>query len=98
MANADTAEAVRFTELPATVPGPAVPLDPRLTAPGLAVTVAQLAAVFAAHWPTNGTPPRAGVAGVNWIRCPGCGHVYSEAAPLCPTLAVVWSLLNRRRH
>lgn len=89
---------VRFTQLPATAPpGPPAPLDKLLTVG--TPSVAELADVFAAHWPDNGTPPRKpGEPGTNWTRCPGCGHVYSLAAPLCPSLATAWPLLARRRH
>lgn len=66
-------------------------LDRRLLSAGLAVTAAQLADVLWDHWPYDG--PREA-----WDRCPGCGHVYTEAAPECPTAAVARPLLARRRY
>lgn len=74
-------------------PRPARPdaLDHRLLSAGLAVTVAQLTDVLWDHWPYDG--PRE-----TWDRCPGCGHIYTEAAPECPTAAVARPLLARRRH
>jgi hypothetical protein len=73
-----------------------IPVDREILAAGLQVTLGQLAAAFAAHWPDGGMPPRAGHDGVWWTTCPACGHEYTPAAPLCPTLALVWPLLRRR--
>jgi hypothetical protein len=64
-------------------------LDPRLRDAGLAVTVAQLVDLWADHTPAHHPIP---------AKCPGCGHPYSLAAPLCPTAAVVRRLLRSRRH
>jgi hypothetical protein len=64
----------------------AAPVDRRLTAPGLAVTVAELVAVFVAHRPGN------------LAACGACHHRYTTAAPLCPSRALAAQLLKRRRH
>src|SRR4051812_19734747 len=64
-------------------------LDPRLTTAGLAITVPELVAVWADHCPANTPVP---------ATCPGCGHLYTAAHPLCPSAAVVRPLLRRRRH
>ncbi|TDC37097.1 hypothetical protein [Micromonospora sp. KC213] len=64
-------------------------LDRRLVTAGLGVTVAQLVTLWADHTPARLPVP---------LTCPGCGHPYSEKAPLCPTAAVVRPLLRRRRH
>jgi hypothetical protein len=64
-------------------------LDQRLMSAGLLLTVANLVRLWADH-----TPPSRPVPG----HCRTCGHIYSQAAPLCPTAAVVRPLLRRRRH
>ncbi|AEB47414.1 MULTISPECIES: hypothetical protein [Micromonospora] len=64
-------------------------LDRRLLTSGMGVTVAQLVTLWADHTPARLPVP---------VICPGCGHPYSEKAPLCPTAAVVRPLLRRRRH
>jgi hypothetical protein len=64
-------------------------LDERLKNAGLSLTVANLVRLWADH-----TPPTRPVPG----HCRTCGHIYSEAHPLCPTAAVVRPLLRRRRH
>jgi hypothetical protein len=66
-----------------------IALDDRLLRSGLTVSVADLTAVFADHWP-----------GANAARapeCPRCGHVYRPRAVECPSLAQARSLLARRR-
>ena len=62
------------------------PVDRRLTAPGLAVTVADLVAVFVDHRP--GDLP----------KCGRCRHRYTTAAPLCPSRTLAAQLLKRRQH
>jgi hypothetical protein len=64
----------------------AKPVDRRLTASGLAVTAAELAAVFVDHRPGDRR------------TCPACRHRYTTAAPLCPSRALAAQLLKRRRH
>ncbi|NIL40225.1 hypothetical protein HCB17_02855 [Salinispora arenicola] len=64
-------------------------LDRRLLTAGLGVTVAQLVTLWADHAPARLPVP---------LACPGCGHPYSETAPLCPTASVVRPLLRRRRR
>jgi hypothetical protein len=64
-------------------------LDRRLLLGGLLLTVAKLVRLWADH-----TPPTRPVPG----HCRTCGHIYSQAAPLCPTAAVVRPLLRSRRH
>jgi hypothetical protein len=64
-------------------------IDPRLTTAGLTITVPQLVIVWADHCPANTPVP---------ARCPGCGHLYTAANPLCPSAAVVRPLLRRRRY
>ncbi|WP_233559171.1 hypothetical protein [Micromonospora radicis] len=64
-------------------------LDRRLLTAGMGVSVAQLVTLWADHTPARLPVP---------VTCPGCGHPYSEKAPMCPTAAVVRPLLRRRRH
>jgi hypothetical protein len=63
-------------------------LDRRLLV-GLGITVPQLVTIWADHTPAQLPVP---------LRCPTCGHPYSQTAPLCPSAAVVRPLLRRRRH
>jgi hypothetical protein len=64
-------------------------LDERLLTGGLVLTVAALVRLWADH-----TPPIRPVPG----HCRTCGHIYTQQAPLCPSAAVVRSLLRRHRH
>ena len=64
----------------------AKPVDRRLTAPGLAVTVAELVAVFVDHRPGDRR------------TCPACRHRFTMAASLCQSRALAAQLLKRRRH
>jgi len=64
-------------------------LDRRIVAAGLAVSVSELVAVFADHWPGNPPAP---------ATCPGCGFGYPDRVVDCPTNQVVRRLLYRRRH
>jgi hypothetical protein len=70
------------------------PLDPRLLGAGLTVTPEVLTAVFFDHWPFG----LAGREVTAPAECPGCGHVYTKAAPECPTAVVARPLLHKRRH
>ena len=60
-------------------------LDSRLLR-GMAVTVAELADVYADHYNSAGS------------RCPHCGHQGTEQAPECPSFATARALLIRRRY
>lgn len=60
-------------------------LDPRLLR-GMAVTVADLADVYADHYNSAGT------------RCPHCGHQGTDQAPDCPSFTTARALLIRRRY
>lgn len=60
-------------------------LDPRLLR-GMAITVAELADVYADHYNSAGT------------RCPHCGHQSSEQAPNCSSFTTARVLLIRRRY
>jgi hypothetical protein len=62
-------------------------LDRRITEPGLRVSVATLAQVFADHFPGSPVPS----------LCPGCGYRYPNGVSDCPTNATVRPLLFRRR-
>jgi hypothetical protein len=62
-------------------------LDRRLTAPGLAVSMADLVAVFTDHYP--GVPAAS--------TCPGCGYRYPDGATDCPSNALARPLLYARR-
>jgi hypothetical protein len=64
-------------------------IDSRLLAAGLSVSVPLLAQVMADHWPYGRQPGQV---------CPGCGHVYTPAAPECPTAATARPLLWSRRY
>jgi hypothetical protein len=64
----------------------ATPVDRRLLARGLTVTVADLVAVFIDHRP--GDMP----------TCGTCRHRYTTAAPLCPSRTLATQLLKRRQH
>jgi hypothetical protein len=61
-------------------------LDQRILDPGIKVTVWDLAAAFADHYPAEKD-----------TACKSCGHRYDDSR-ICPTLAVVVPLLKRRRH
>jgi hypothetical protein len=65
------------------------PIDPRVLDAGLAITVVELADVWADHYPANLPYPE---------NCPGCGHSYITGGPLCPTAALVRPILRRRQH
>jgi hypothetical protein len=64
----------------------ATPVDRRLITRGLAVTVADLVAVFIDHRP------------IDLPECVTCRHRYSTAAPLCPSRTLAAELLKRRQH
>jgi hypothetical protein len=67
-------------------PRPGV-LDVRLTRPGPPLSTADLIAVWADHCPPHTPLPES---------CRDCGHVYTPAAILCPTEAVIRHTLHRR--
>jgi hypothetical protein len=52
----------------------------------MAVTVAELAGVYADHYNGAGT------------RCPGCGHQGTDEASDCPSFVTARALLIRRRY
>jgi hypothetical protein len=60
-------------------------LDSRLLR-GMAVTIAELADVYADHYNGAGT------------RCPHCGHQGTEQASDCPSFTTARALLIRRRY
>jgi hypothetical protein len=63
-------------------------IDERILNAGIAVTVAQLVAVFIDHHP--GTPAA--------TTCPACAFEYPQGITNCPTNRVVRPLLYARRH
>jgi hypothetical protein len=64
-------------------------VDRRLTTAGAAVTSRLLLDLWADHYPAHLPSP---------LACPGCGHIYSRTAPLCPTAGIIRPLLRRRYH
>lgn len=53
---------------------------------GMAVTLADLAAVYTDHWNPDGP------------QCPHCGHPATDESPSCSSFSLARSLLARRRH